>query len=106
MRSTTYIEPVTFRYMSEQLQLGEKLVRVRRIMVECTNPNVISNYTIGSDLGATPSQRLISHERYVCFHAEIWGTNTIIRQLLQDGEQRSNHDLGEVTQVDIEPGHK
>ena len=88
-RSTTYIEPVTFRYMSEQLQ-----------------PNVISNYTIGSDLGATPSQRLISHERYVCFHAEIWSTSRIIRRLLQDGEQRSKHDLGEVTQVDIEPGHK
>jgi hypothetical protein len=79
MRSTTYIEPVTFRYMSEQLQLEEILVKVRRIMTECTNPNVISNYTIGSDLGATPSQRLISHERYVCFHAEIWGIDCLIR---------------------------
>jgi hypothetical protein len=79
MRSTTYIEPVTFRYMSEQLQLEEILVKVRRIMIECTNPNVISNYTIGSDLGATPSQRLISHERYVCFRAEIWGTDQYIR---------------------------
>jgi hypothetical protein len=25
---------------------------------------------------------------------------------MQDGEQRSKHDLGKVTQVDIEPGHE
>ena len=62
----TNIEPVTFRYMSEQLQL-KKISREQLSAKRGTNPNVISNYTIGSDF--MMNSRLISHERYVCFHA-------------------------------------
>jgi hypothetical protein len=61
----TNIEPVTFRYMPEQLQL-ENVSRERLLTVVGTNPNVISNYTIGSDF--MMNSRLIPHERCVCFH--------------------------------------